>query len=50
MKTSKRNIFLLSLFLAILTSSVACNLLIPEEPMIFTGNPEEEFLSVLGRA
>ena len=44
MKTLKPNIFLLSLFLAILASYVACNLLIPEEPMIFTVDPEEEFL------
>lgn len=46
MKTSKRNIFLLSLFLAILSSSYACMLLIDDEPMIFTGDPEEEFLGV----
>ena len=46
MKTSKRNIFLLSLFLAILTSSYACMLLIDDEPMIFTGDPEEEFLGI----
>lgn len=46
MKTLNFKIFLLGLFLTILTSSVACNRLIPEEPMIFTGNPEEEFLGV----
>lgn len=40
------NIFLVGLSLAMLTSFVACNLLITEEPMIFTGNPESEFLGI----
>jgi hypothetical protein len=39
-----KNLFVL--FLVILTTSVACNLLKPEEPTIFTGNPEKEFLGI----
>jgi hypothetical protein len=46
MKTLRFNIFLLSLSLVILMSSYACTLLIPEEPKIFTGDPEKEFLGV----
>lgn len=46
MKKLTLNAFFLGLSLAILTSFVACNLLMPEEPKIFTGNPEKEFLGV----
>jgi hypothetical protein len=46
MKVPKFILFLLSLSLAILTSSAACMLLKPEKPMILTGNPENEFLGI----